>query len=69
MNSFCNKTKFDAWRNFSSSKTKLEKKKKIRFGVHAPPVKIEERPRHAPAPELEFSKAMGLQDDYKKKWR
>jgi hypothetical protein len=42
-----------SWRDFSQKKVKIEKKKKIKFGVHAPPLKAEERPLHAPAPDHE----------------
>jgi hypothetical protein len=58
-----------SWRDFSSKRSKIEKKQKIKFGIHAPPLKAEERPLHAPTPDHDQNKPMGLQDDYKKKWR
>ena len=58
-----------SWREFSTKKAKIEKKKKIKFGVHAPPLKAEERPVHAAPLDHGQNKPMGLQDDYKKKWR
>ena len=58
-----------SWRQFSSKKARTEKKKKMKFGVHAPPLKAEERPAHAKLDQTDSTKPMGLNDDYKKKWR
>ena len=58
-----------SWRSFSQKKTRTEKKKKVKYGVHAPPLRAEERPAHLRMPADESSKPAGLNDDYKKKWR
>ena len=58
-----------SWRQFSTKKAKIEKKKKTKFGIHAPHLRAEERPVHSRQPDHEQNKPMGLQDDYKKKWR
>jgi DnaJ family protein C protein 8 len=34
----------DSWRSFTDKKTRIEKKKKTKFGIHAPSVRMEERP-------------------------
>ena len=58
-----------SWRQFSMKKTRAEKKKKMKFGIHAPPLKAEERPLHSRLQDGESIKPMGLNEDYKKKWR
>ena len=58
-----------SWRQFSQKKTRAEKKKKMKFGVHAPPLRAEERPEHKPLEDADGQRPMGLNDDYKKKWR
>jgi hypothetical protein len=34
----------ESWRTFTDKKSRIEKKKKTKFGIHAPQVKMEERP-------------------------
>jgi len=58
-----------SWRNFSSKKQRSEKRNKVKYGVHAPPLRAEERPAHMSMAEEASNKPMGLNDDYKKKWR
>ena len=50
----------DAWRNFSSRKERTEKRKKIKFGVHAPQNVAEERRTEVKG------RPMGIQFEYKK---
>jgi hypothetical protein len=57
----------DAWRSFAFHKEKKEKKMKMKFGVHAPGVKQEERPSYAK--EDADGRPMGLEQGYKKQWR
>jgi DnaJ family protein C protein 8 len=37
----------NAWRDFSHKKERVEKKQKMKFGIHAPPIVAEERPSYA----------------------
>lgn len=57
-----------SWRNFSQKKERTEKRKKVKYGVHAPPLRAEERPAHMKMADSDTQK-LGLNDDYKKKWR
>jgi len=57
----------NAWRSFTDKKVKIEKKKKTHFGIKAPQTRMEERPDHAP--NLDNTKPMGINEDYKKSWR
>ena len=52
------------WRNFKD--VKRSSRKKGKFEIHAPAVKMEERPEYAPRAE---GKPMGIIEDYKKLWR
>jgi len=56
----------EAWRNFSMRKDHSEKKKKLKFGVHAPQTIAEDRPKQANNDE---GRPMGIQTEYKKLWR
>ena len=58
-----------SWRSFSQKKQRTEKRKKVKYGVHAPPLKAEERPAHLKMTETDTNKPMGMNDEYKKKWR
>ena len=43
-----------SWRTFSMKKQRTEKKKKMRYGVHAPPLRAEQRPAYAKKPKEEM---------------
>ena len=57
-----------SWRQFSQKKVRTEKRKKVKYGIHAPPLRAEERPAHLKIPDSDNQK-LGINDDYKKKWR
>ena len=56
-----------SWQDFTEKKSRLERKKKIKFGTRAPQVQQEMRPDNAPKDET--FKPMGLNEDYKRSWK
>lgn len=58
----------NAWRDFSHKKQRVEKKQKMKFGIHAPQQVAEERPSYAKHEDAD-GRPMGIQSEYRKLWR